>query len=322
MCFKCFQNGLFRFDLCFHLQFISSIGNILEKPTAPQLILSNVRTTKATLTFESEHQKNDVIYSLRYRKDSRHDDDDEKESEWKECSIRKGVDQYTLNGLSPETKYQLTSRYQLVQNQRATNVWSEYSDIVPIVTLKFEIPKFEWDPLRKNAAISLSNDNRTFKYDKTFKWVTIMAKPRLSSQAIVSVAWELTVRAADHAPSFQIGFIQKDVVDSITMEGDISDISEIKSKLKSIVFYVSKKTDATKVYENGKQRRLGQSPALKIGDRISFILDLAQSTANVYYNGGLWGEVTKQLPNDLYIVANPYRAVTLETTKFEIVPRK
>ena len=109
---------------CF--QFISSIGSVLDKPSPPILDVSEISGTGATVKFRSEFEKEAVVYSLRYRQGAG-DGDDEKESEWKEEVLDKGVDEYGLGGLNRATKYELIGRYQLLKSK----VWSQPSEISP-----------------------------------------------------------------------------------------------------------------------------------------------------------------------------------------------
>merc|ERR1740123_2303936 len=79
-------------------EFISSMGSVSGRPGPPILEISAVSSSGAAVRFHSEHEKDAVLYSFRYRRESG-DGDDEKESEWKEESLSKDTDEYGLNGL-------------------------------------------------------------------------------------------------------------------------------------------------------------------------------------------------------------------------------
>ena len=105
----------FRSVPCFHFsdQFISSIGDVLGTPIAPKLTVSAAATTTAMVKFHSMHHRDNVIYSLRYRR-MNGGVDEEKESEiseWKEQTLEKGLDQYILRGLCSDSSYHVSARH-------------------------------------------------------------------------------------------------------------------------------------------------------------------------------------------------------------------
>lgn len=98
------------------------------------MTVCNITTFGATVRFKSVHHKYSPAYSLKYRAETggtaatgttaANDDDDQKDPEWQELEFRKGVDEYTLNGLSRDSKYQIYGRYQL-----DNKIWSEPSEV-------------------------------------------------------------------------------------------------------------------------------------------------------------------------------------------------
>merc|ERR1719361_1248894 len=161
-------------------EFISSMGSISARPAPPVLDVSNITSSAATIRFHSEHEKNTVNYYVYFRRETG-DDDDEKEIEWNSVNLDQGVEEYKLNGLEQETRYQLYGRYKLSLMKH--KVWSESSEIVSMITTKMEDIKFEWDPQLKGDGISLSNDNSTLQKTRN-SWVSVVSKTMLSSDTM------------------------------------------------------------------------------------------------------------------------------------------
>lgn len=262
----------------------------------------------------SEHNKDAVLYSLRYRCGSGIGDD-EKESEWKEEVLDNGVDEYKLNGLSIDSRYQLAARYKLLE----TMSWSEYSDIVCIVTPKFQFPKFEWDSARKHADIVLSNENQTMSHVRDQNWRTVIAKPELSSESMLSVSWEITIRNIGKLGYLHIGFVDSDIVDQVKLEATCFGTS-VRPK----EFALGISSGVVSRYQNGTEAMKFNNwtgSDLKAGDRLLFTMNFEKSTITVHYNGNSMGVLSEALPHRLYVAANAYTPITLETTRFEITPR-
>merc|ERR1719244_1246795 len=121
-------------------EFVSTVGSVGGRPDPPVLDISGITASVATVTFHSEHDKDAVVYSMRYRQKSG-GDDDEKESEWTEQVLSKGTDRYTLSGLSPRTRYEVRGQYQVMD----TMVKSALSDTISFVSGEVA---FEWDQSR------------------------------------------------------------------------------------------------------------------------------------------------------------------------------
>lgn len=55
------------------------------------------------------------------------------------------------------------------------------------------------------------------------------------------------------------------------------------------------------------------------GDTVMLEFDFQTRTCSVLYNGEEIGTLSDSLPDQLYLVANPYSTVTLRTTRFEAI---
>ena len=107
-------------------QFVSSIGLISGRPTAPILNVSSKMTTRAVVTLKSGHHKDDIMYSLRYRKE-RQVGDQTYFPHWKDLTLPAGTNQHILRGLDQDCRYQIQGSCQ-VRFQIATRTYATTFD--------------------------------------------------------------------------------------------------------------------------------------------------------------------------------------------------
>ena len=116
-----FSDFLRNYILLMH----SSIGLISGRPTAPILNVSSKMTTRAVVTLKSGHHKDDIMYSLRYRKE-RDVGDQTYFPQWKELTLAGGANQHILRGLDQDCRYQIQGscqvRFQIATRTYATNI--------------------------------------------------------------------------------------------------------------------------------------------------------------------------------------------------------
>ena len=290
-------------------QYISSIGAVAERPAAPILNISNISASGAMVKFQSEEKKDDIVYSIRYRRET--GDDDEKESEWKEVVLDKGTDEYVLGGLEKATKYAVYGRLQMMD----TLVWSHSSEIKSVVTKKVV---FEWDPARKHGQIALMNDNKAFKMNDNKAWSTVISKNLLSGTSMTSASCEFTLSGITKGFRFQAGFVDSSAVDAVrtdTWMGASIRPKECVFQIDTSCFYYVLDSNFKKCDAKWK------GSDCKDGDRIKLSFDFVETTCTVYYNDSIVGKLPKNVPNELYVAAVPWNPMTLETTKFKITPK-
>merc|ERR1712176_881565 len=104
--------------------------------------------------------------------------------------------------------------YQSLSNM----VQSEPSEIVSFVTKNVELPKFEWDPLRKGRGITLMDNNKLMKRTRDGGHDTVVSKCSLSAKELSSASWEVTVRSITEGnESICIGFVDSSAVDQVRL---------------------------------------------------------------------------------------------------------
>ena len=292
---------------------------VSDKPGPPILSVSEISAYGANVQFESDHNTDDIVYSLRYKMKTG-DDDDEKGSEWNEEQILdKGTNAYRLSGLERSSQYEICGRYQVLD----TKIWSESSNIKSFITLAVEKLKFEWDSSRMGSDVSLLHDNKTFiypKYDGSSR--VVMSKNVLSADNYESVDWEVTIRDIDTVTSgsWQLGFVDSAGANSVTLKGAWSGTSvkpyECVLFIKEQKFYKYYKSKYTDFDEKWKGKDC------KMGDKILMRFNFKTKACTIFYNGQMVGVLSDVLPNNIHVLANVARRTSLCTTRFEAIPKK
>ena len=290
-------------EIVFCFQLVSSIGSFSARPDPPTLKVSGISQTAATIRFQSEYDS--VVYSFRYRRETG-DDDDEKESQWIEQVLDNGVDQYTLNGLQRNSKYELIGK--LVRNM----VSSSASDLISFETL--DHPPFEWDPARKHDSLMLSDHNRTVTSTSgRTGWFAVVSKNKVNLGSVKSLEWEITMRNFGNYPVFMAGWGAVNAAYQISMDSCLGQ----KRKRTECAFYVH--SSYFSKYEKSQKTKFDaewRGDKCKSGDRILFKFQGSRCT--LYCNGTEVGVLSDCTPTEIYLAASTYNGITLETTKFEI----
>jgi len=308
------------FDAQIFAEFISSFGSISGRPAPPVLDISNIARSTATVKFHCEHDKEVVLYSLRYRlEDGDEHDDDEKETEWLELTLDNGTDRYMLSDLRESSRYELCGRYKLLSN----GIWSESCDSVIFNTTSVGQLGLEWDPSRKNSRIELLGDNTKMKITSTPANTTIMAKQMLSADTMSTAECELTfggIEAHGQGIHVMIGVVDGNAVGQVKMQGDC--LGTLSGRPGEWGFYIHR-TSFTKYHQGGSTNydSKWRGSNGKDGDRVLLTFDFVKSTCTISYNGEIVGVLTESLPREVYIGVNPCYPMTMEITKFECITR-
>lgn len=290
------------------VQFISSIGSVSGEPKAPNLNVSQVSNSTAKIKFESDHLKSAVLYSLRYRKESGNDED-EKESEWREQVVDANTDEYTLSGLAPGTAYGVMGRYKMLENM----VWSRYSKIVNVTTDKWDA---FWDPSRKHDDLVLSDNNKKMKNAKS-GWHAVAMKQELTAEmGVVSI--EFVLGDIDGAVnSLEIGFVDSSSISQFrtgTWIGKRDRPKEWCLQIDNNQFVTLQNGITKKTFDSKFQGKY-----CKNEDRLLLNFDFPQSKCTVQFNDEDVGVLSKELPKRVFVLGCAYYSVySLTITKFEV----
>jgi len=301
------------FDLPAISENIQHFGCISERHVPPSLDIVNITSSQATVRLHSEHDKEAVRYSFRYRRGAVHGDD-EKESDWIEHVL--DADQVELRGLTQGSSYHLQGRYQFLANK----AWSGMSQTVSFVTPIMAVTQFEWDPDRKHGDIALSNSNTKMKRKRMTSWRTAVTKQMLSGDTLSSVSWEakiLDVRD-DKKIRMMIGFVDSTAVDGVRMDTYLGK----KDRPKECVLYIS--TDSFAKYQRSSMSAFDskwKGSKCNDEDRILMTFDFVNSRCTASYNGETIGVISESLPQSIYLAVSVGFNQSLETVKFECVPR-
>jgi len=307
-------------------QFISSIGTIGQRPAAPVVTLSEVSPSGATVQFESECTAETVIYCIRYRlaaepEDKPADeaaDDERKENEWSQRLFDRGTTGGILDGLESVTRYEVYGVYK----ESVDGIWSESSEITSITTTRFEKVQFEWDVHRRHPDIKLKHKGTSARYQKNGFWRTVISKNVLTAESMKAVTWELTL---GDVPETGIGGLKLGFVDA-------NEVNNVRLSSHSLGSAERPKECALYIYKHCLYRLEGtecvkfdakwKGTACCSGDRVSMRFDFDKRKCTVWYNDEEIGVLSDAVPGELFIVANPYTAITLDTTKFEAIPNE
>ena len=288
---------------------MSSIGTLSERPSQPLVEVSEISQTAATIRFHSEYDDS-VTYSFRYRRETG-DDDDEKGTEWMEQTLDNGVDRYTLKGLQRKRKYQLIGK--LIRNM----VSSSDSDLISFQTMDYG--PYEWDSARKHSSITLSDNNRTLTSTAN-SWSTVVSKYKVSLQSIKSLEWEITIRDLTFGiycnGMMMLGFCESSAVQDVRMNkclGQSDRPAECTLLVDKRFFAKFEKDNLSKFDSKWK------GSDCKSGDRV--LLKFQGSVCTVFWNEAKIGTLKKDLPAEIYLAACLPIPVTLETTKFVVIPK-
>ena len=169
----------------FIIQFLADIGNVSAKPSAPNLTVSKVSSSGATIALLSDYKNASVLYSVFYREVVQNDD--EKEQEWMEKTLEKDSNSIVIDSLQPATNFEVRSRYQVIE----TSILSDFSKLKTFTTSKVQ---FEWDAERKRSDLSLSNNGKTFTMPGSDGWRAVYAKQKISRKTMKQCRFEITLR--------------------------------------------------------------------------------------------------------------------------------
>ena len=213
--------------------------------------------------------------------------------------------------------------------------------------------RFEWDSERTHKDIELSNHNQTLKHTRIGDRIAV-SKNELSSEYMDAAMIEFTLQGIpDGVSDLMIGFVDSSDVHRVRLSTFISQserpkvctycnvlpVDTVISKIAaSVCFYIcyDPKECAVQIYRSrfSKRERDRATPIdvtsgnhwrgcdCKNGDRILMSFDFVHSRCMVTYNEREVGTLTDNLPNQIYVLANPDRpTLTLETTRFEVIPK-
>jgi len=324
-------------------KFISGIGVVDKRPAAPTITVSSISHCAMKVSLECEQTeeitecKNGVIYGVRYRlkpaenaaavpekpaADDVKSDDDAKqankpaESEWKQEVLAQGDTECTVQGLEQESFYEVYGVYKL----SARGIWSTSSAVSEVMTKKVDTLDFVWDKERKREDVRLRNHSTTAKLKKSDFWRAVVSKNVLDSDSMVAASWEVTlndIRGDKGLDGLKLGFVDTNAVDDVRLGGHSLGSPE---RPKECALYIYKHC----LYKQAGDQcttfdAKWKGTMCKDGDRVMLRFDFINGQCTVLYNDELVGVLADKLPFQFNLVANPYSAVTLDTTKFECV---
>ena len=147
-----FASVWFKFPIVFLViisvnQFIASIGNVHGQPNPPVVTLSHVSSTQVKIQLSSEHEKEKVLYSIRYRKVTA--GDDEKEEEWRDLDFAENADNTTIS-TEAATTYDVYGKYLLNESLQSEKCFLQFTSM------------FEFNGAKKSKWMSLHLGGRQF----------------------------------------------------------------------------------------------------------------------------------------------------------------
>ena len=279
-----------------------------KSPDPPTLTISDITLTTTKIKFQSKYDKKLVRYNIKYRQ--KDGDDDEKKVEWNEADLNKNTDEYMINNLLKNTKYEIMGRFKLLSN----SIWSQYSESKLFTTPNSVGPPFEFDPKRKASSIVLSNNNKTASKASTSNQ-RVISKNLLSGNEASSAEWEVTIRRESHTTHwyFAIGYVEN----ATGREGCAIGYN---SRECGIFLYLSQRW---KKYDGGGSPSSPfiskwKSNILKNGDRFKLIFDFVNRNCKVYLNEESVGTLKTNLPNKVYPAVSFGSGHILETTQWVV----
>jgi len=291
-------------------KFISSIGSLSVCADAPRLTVSDISSTSAVLSLQSEFESAAVRFQIKYRRD------EEKDAEWKTVDIAENASKCTLKGLSADTRYVVTGRLKEME----TKMFSPMCDAITFETECAAIA-FEFDPQKKSGDITLSKGNTTASKTGSNSCRSVLCKTKLCAETMSAVHWELTLRGrrADQI-AMMIGFLNGAEYAKANLCSYFGKNADGRRGASLDIYHSNNKFRG---YTNGTQTDLddiGHQPKdCKVGDRFEIEFDFVGKQAIAFYNGQRLGLITNELPENVYpSLCLAFIGEKVETTKFEI----
>jgi len=174
---------------------------------------------------------------------------------------------------------------------------------------------FEWDPTRKSAKLSLSDEGTLFTQNDS-GYESLCCKPCciLSAQTMSSVRWKLTLRAMKDDCELWMGVMDAKHIESFNTGTKVgSQLHQMGSKIHHK--YPPKR------FINGSGSRISEKKMQwKCNDRMELRFDLKRRTCDVFFNEESVGTLTTRLPDEMYLIASSYyKGSVFETTLFEVL---
>ena len=187
-------------------------------------------------------------------------------------------------------------------------------NLADIAARYFFVFSLEWDPDRKHKDLILSNDNKSLTHKKSSCWNTAVLKSKVTIISEGSIQFEVTLRDVEDGAHMMLGWAAASAVDDIQMSNFLGS----KSRPTECAFYCN--FNCFSQYYHDKHTnfdRKWRGQHLKDGDRIGMIFK--GNVCTLQLNDEKVGILSENVPSAIYLAACPYRDITIECTKLEMI---